>query len=152
MRPSKLTLLAIALLAAFSASVHADTDGTLCWQLSPFTDVIHVDYSVGPTGQLQLAGKWVYCALPPEGYFLPVTGAISRKSHYRLGIHGTADAGTCPDPDDSTGIALNATFTTPDLGGPWRLQCGTFKNSGTLVPISCPKACIGVPSGTSALR
>jgi hypothetical protein len=138
-----------------AAPASADWNGTACWTLGG-ADSIQLDYSVGPTGQVQVVGKWVACGLPPNRYFLPVTGAISSNGpgSYRMGLHATVVSGTCyPDPADPVDVALDATFTSPTFGGTWQLQCGSFKNSGTLTLIPCPiPQCVNGASGPAALR
>jgi hypothetical protein len=144
------------LLGMFAAPVSADWNGTACWTLGG-PDNIQLDYSVGPTGQVQVVGKWVACGLPPNRYFLAVTGGISSNApgSYRMGLHGAVDPGTCVsgDPADPVDVAFNATFTSPTFGGTWQLQCGSHRASGTLVSVPCPiPSCANAASGPAALR
>lgn len=136
----------------FAAPVSADWNGTACWRLAPAIDTIQLDYTVGPTGQVQVAGKWVACGLPPNRYFLPVTGAITSNGpgSYRMGLFFTGDS--CADPSAIFG-ALNATFTSPTFGGTWEGQCGSHRVSGTLLSVPCPiPSCANATSGPAALR
>ena len=140
------------LLCTFATPASADWNGTACWTLAPAIDTIQLDYTVGPTGQVQVAGKWVACGLPPNRYFLPVTGAISSNEpgSYRMGLFFTGES--CADPTAIFG-ALNATFTSPTFGGTWQGQCGSHKASGTLVSVPCPiPSCANAASGPAALR
>lgn len=148
-KPPVLALLLISVLA-FAAAARADWNGSAAWNMSPFIDNICVDYSVGPSGQVQLVGKVVACGL----YHLPVTGAISGNApgSFRLGLHATLEPGTCLDPAEPTDGAINATITAPGFGGPFQLQCGTFTNAGDLVLLPACPPCVASVSGPAALR
>jgi hypothetical protein len=143
------------LLGMFATAASADWNGTACWTLGG-PDQIQLDYSVGPTGQVQVAGKWIG-GFPPNRYYLAVTGGISSNTpgSYRMGLHGAVEPGTCiiGDPADPVDVAFNATFTSPSFGGTWQLQCGTFKNAGTLTLVTCPiQVYANGTSGPSAFR
>ena len=65
---------------------------TVCFQLTPFIDILEIDAEVGTSGKVDLWGKWVVC----DGYNFPLVGEAHKGTEpgtFRFGIHATTNNG-----------------------------------------------------------
>lgn len=137
-----LAVLSVSLLAAAPPASAA----TACFNLSPFCDVLQLDFTAGSSGMVEWAGGWWACPPRPGSvYNLAADGGVFPLGGGSGAFHVTVQA------THSTGFfgnshlcILDSTITAPGFTGPFLLECmaspnsGGFVNSGTLVPIACP--------------
>ena len=140
MNPSKLMSLAVLSIALLALAVPANA-GTACFNLSPFCDVLQLDFSVGPTGFVDVAGGWWACPpRPGDTYNMPVAGAIYQtvagSGLFRVGLHGTHSTVFFGGQHD---CIIDGTIAAPGFTGPALIDCeNVFQVPVDLVPIPCP--------------
>jgi len=137
----KAVLLFLALVMLIGLTIQDSQAVQLCWQLSPFPDIIKVSvFQPDPLLPHKLVnGIWKF----DDSYLIPVVGTFEKDLggvNKRLSLHGTNNflAGFGGFRDCILDATLSPT-STPKWEGPWALDCGSggFTNSGDLIRINC---------------
>jgi hypothetical protein len=144
MKKVMVLMAALVLVTLLGSSAQAQQ---VCYNLSPYSDVIHLAYHV-QNGHTNLYGNWVV----PGDYTLPVVGAREANVNggpKRVSLNATSNAGLFNgNPICAIDGVVNGAFTITCVGG----SNGTATVSGTsLTPVSCaddtPRS--GEPAGKS---
>lgn len=144
--------LILLVLVLFSAFVVTQSEaGQLCWNWSPFLDIIKVSTTSTLNGHTAVNGF-----LTASGfYFLPVIGTFEKDPNgldKRLSLHMTNNTTFFGGFRDCVADASLSRTSVPKLEGPVEVNCGAggFVQTGTLVRIDCSTlAPLSQPTDTS---